>query len=110
ADDQGGRGGDGEVGVAGDAAVHLHRQGAQVGALHEQRDDDLVEAGDEGEQGAGGHAGGDHRQGDGAEGGEPAGAHHGGGLLVAGVEAAQGGGDRDDDEGQRQHGVGHEEP
>src|SRR5690606_2086703 len=56
ADDEGGRGGDGGVGVAGDAAVHLHRQGAQVGALHEQRDDDLVEAGDEGEQGAGGHA------------------------------------------------------
>jgi hypothetical protein len=51
-EDHRGSGRDGGVHLASDAREHLHGQRAHVGALDEQRHDDLVERRDEREQGA----------------------------------------------------------
>ena len=81
---------------------NLHRQCLQIRVGDEQRDDDLVEGGHEGEQQAGQHARRDERQRHGAKRGQRAGAEAGGCGFQPPVEDFEAGRDGDKNERQRQ--------
>ena len=105
ADEKRADGGNRRVDLEDQAVPDAHRQRLDLDAGQEERDQELVERGQEGEERRRQDAGKDERQRDAPERGDAARAQAQRRLLEADVEALERGGHDDDDHGQRQHGM-----